>query len=122
MQRMQRDGMEPQLPELQAGGHLVGYLFEAGPTSPAGMGSAPLAWAELQAWQAQVGIELESWEVRTLRRLSGDFVAESRRAEAPDAASPLAVQTTERNRSSVARRVALEFGAMAAAQRTRNRQ
>lgn len=122
MQRLQRDGMEAQLPELQAGEHLVGYLFEAGPTSPAGMGSAALAWAELQAWQSQVGIELESWEVRTLRRLSGDFAAEARRAEAPDAASPLAIETTERNRSSVARRVSLEFGAMAAAQRTRKRQ
>lgn len=115
--RMQADGVEPSLPPASAAQYLVGYLFEVGPLSSSGMGAAAVSWVELQAWQQQVGVELSAWEARTLRRLSAEFAAESRRAEEWGVPSPVAVATTEQQRASVAKRIGLEFGAMAAAMR-----
>jgi hypothetical protein len=53
-----------------------------------GMGMAPLTFSELESWQRQIGIELKPWEVRLLRRLSGEYCAESSAATKADAPAP----------------------------------
>ena len=68
--------------------HLVDYLLEVGPAMGTGMGEVPVSHLELQAWQQQVGIDLQPWEVRTLRRLSRDWVVESHKASSPSATAP----------------------------------
>lgn len=60
--------------------YLVGYLFEIGPTMAAGMGASPLTHGEIESWQRNTGISLNTWEVRTLKRLSLDYLGESQRA------------------------------------------
>lgn len=81
------DGEELAMPECNAP-HIVGYLFEIGPTMAAGAGEAPITHTEMRAWQENVGIELESWEARMLKRLSGDYLGESHIATKIDCKAP----------------------------------
>lgn len=87
-ERIERDGGALEMPPVECGEHLVGYLYEFGPTVPAGMGAGPVAFTEIAAWQALRGIELEPWEARLLRRLSLDYLAEAHRATKRDAQPP----------------------------------
>jgi hypothetical protein len=82
-----RKGIEPRMPPIDAE-YLIGYLWEAGPTMPGAAGAVPLTQSELRAWQENTGVDLQPWEVRILRRLSCDLVAEMRRAEDPVATPP----------------------------------
>lgn len=88
--RLKKDGIEnPEMPECDAP-YLVNYLFEVGPTQPAGMGDAPISHAELSAWMQNTGIELSSWEARTLKRLSMEYLSESHAAKEIDCPAPWA--------------------------------
>lgn len=62
--------------------HIVGWLLELGITQAAGMGAAPLSWTEIDAWCRRTCLDLGPWESRLLRRLSVEYLGESRRAEA----------------------------------------
>lgn len=72
------------MPELEGADYLIGYLWEVGPT----VNSGPVTHQELRAWQAGIGIELQPWEIRFLRRLSGDYLRESFLATKPDSPAP----------------------------------
>lgn len=124
MQRLMAEGVDLPLPAIPGeGAYLVAHLLEVGPVSASAAGSSPVSWTDLQAWQQQIGVELQPWETRMLRSLSTAYAAELRRAEAHDALSPMAAEvTSNEQRESVARRVGIEFRAMAAAQRARAEQ
>ena len=79
---------EPDMPPVEGAEYLLEYLWEVGPAAAAGMGEGPVTHEELLAWQSNTGIELSTWEARTLRRLSCDYVSESRAAEKLDAKAP----------------------------------
>lgn len=64
--------------------YLIEYLFELGPTQ----GDAPLSHAELAAWQSNIGITLQPWEVRFLKKLSLEYLGEYRKAAEPDYPAP----------------------------------
>jgi hypothetical protein len=87
-ERIECDGGEIEMPPLDQGEYLIGYLYEVGPTVAAGMGAGPVTFAEMAAWQAARGFELEPWEARLLRRLSVDYLAESHRATQRDCQPP----------------------------------
>jgi hypothetical protein len=93
--RMKRliDGGQPiPLPEINVD-YILAYLWEVGPTISGGMGEAPLSHAELLAWQTNVGIDLQPWESRMLRRLSVDYLVESQNATEPDCPAPFGAIT-----------------------------
>ena len=83
--------------------HLVRYLYEIGPTMPGGMGATPLTHAEIMAWQANTGIELEAWEARFLFRLSREYMAQSQRSEKPECPPPWSDTPPEVNRAQVSK-------------------
>jgi hypothetical protein len=85
---LQDDDYQPEMPPVDAE-YLIAYLFEVGPTMAAGGYPGPLTHEELRAWMDLTGIDLEPWEVRFLRRLSGDYLAESHRAEKRDCPAPV---------------------------------
>lgn len=87
-ERIERDGGEIETPPFDQGDYLIGYLYEVGPTVAAGMGTGPVTFTEIAAWQAARGFELEPWEARLLRRLSIDYLAESHRATKRDCPPP----------------------------------
>jgi hypothetical protein len=79
-EQMKRDGLRAEMPPNPAP-HLIDRLIEIGLTEAAGMGAAPLSWREIDAWQRMTAVPLAPWEARLMRRLSNDYLAESRRAE-----------------------------------------
>lgn len=79
---------EPEMPGIEGGGYLLGYLWELGPTMAAGMGAGPITHEEMRAWQSNTGIALQPWEARMLRRLSIDYLAQSHKAEKADCPAP----------------------------------
>lgn len=84
---LQEAGIDVRMPECEAM-YLVGYLYEVGPAMAGGMGEVPLSHTELRSWQENTGIELESWEVRAMSRLSKEYLSESSKATKHDAPAP----------------------------------
>lgn len=94
--------------------YLLDYLFEIGPTMSGVMGSGPITFQELQAWQEQIGVELSPWEVRTLRYLSSEYLTASHEAEKRDCPAPwIPKEMTEANREAIARQVETSLRAKA---------
>lgn len=91
---MKKAGLAVKLPPNPAP-HIVNWLIEIGLSSAAGMGVGPLAWSEINEWQAATGIALDAYEARLIRRLSVEFVAEGRRAEEETCPAPWSAPVTE---------------------------
>jgi hypothetical protein len=120
IEKMQTDGLEPDLPPLHAGQHLIDYLMQAGPLAYGGMGPAPLSHGEIQAWQLNTGIELNAWEANTLRTLSRDYVAQLQVSSAADEPAPyVAISLQDERRTAVSQRVGSIFGGLARRQAAR---
>lgn len=68
---------------------LVGAALECGLASQGGMGLAPIAWQEIQAWATLTG-EDDPWLCATLRHLSRAYVDEYHASRDPQRAAPLA--------------------------------
>lgn len=99
-------GAKPDLPPLDARlQEIVGLLFDAGPVSSSAGGSMPLTWADLQAWQAATGLDLPPWQLRLLRRLSGDYLMELNQGASVDAPPPWERNLTPQRRKKVAKHV-----------------
>lgn len=94
---------------------MLGYLFEVGPNTWAGMGEAPISHAEIQAWQHNTGIALSAWEARTLRRLSVAYVDQLHKSRDPQCPAPWVPAVIEETaRDSVHRRLKSLFSSLAA--------
>lgn len=108
--KLQEQGREPKLPEV-ACSYLLDCFFEVGPAQSGGMGQAPLSFQEIDAWSRLTGRSVSPFEALTLRRMSMAWVAESARAEDPDASPPWAgeqVTVEERVRVADSLQAALE--------------
>jgi len=115
LQQLEAHRQVPELPPTGPAGHLLAYLFDAGPVGQGAMGAVPLSHSELAAWQANTGIELAAWEAKALRRLSSEYVAASHDA-ADVACPPFYIDREEADRrEAVANRVRNIFGARARA-------
>ena len=88
LQTLRDQGMQPDLPNAGLAAYLVDYLFEAGPVVSNAMGTQPLGWPELAAWQQGTGIELQPWEARALKILSTAYLASAQAAQAYDCPPP----------------------------------
>ena len=71
---------QPDMPPLEAGEYLIGYLFDVGPSVPTGMGAVAVRSEHLIPCQEETCIELQPWESQLLRRLSIEYVNESHHA------------------------------------------
>ena len=83
--RTQRE-LDLGLPEVEAM-HLIQALDHLGWCESAGMGVAPIRWAEIQAWQALMQACLEPWEAQAIRLASQAYCSV---ATDPDAPEPFA--------------------------------
>jgi hypothetical protein len=52
------------------------------------MDREPISPERIHAWQIAIGARWEPWEVKLLRRLSTEYLAECRRAEDPHCLAP----------------------------------
>ena len=82
------DGVEPQLPALDACAYLVDIFWEIGPTLSTGMGEVPISQSEIRAWQDNMGVELAPWQVQLMRRLSIEYLSQAHKATDPNCKPP----------------------------------
>jgi hypothetical protein len=94
---LKRKKINPPMPPSPAP-HIIDRLVEIGLTEAAGMGSGPLSWREIAAWQENTSVQLEPWEARLIRRLSSAYLAEGRRAESENCPPPWRAPVTQRER------------------------
>lgn len=87
-EQLEDEGIEPEMPHLEWGEYLIGWLFEVGPTVFTGMGAGPVPPPHVESWQRQMGLSLSPWEVKTLLRLSAEYSGESALANKPDRPAP----------------------------------
>lgn len=73
------DDYRPDMPPVKGPTYLIDHLFEIGPTMAAGMGDGPITYLEILAWMVLTWTWLWPREVRLLRRLSRDYLKESRK-------------------------------------------
>jgi hypothetical protein len=107
---MKKAGVEIDVPFVLTP-HLVDWLMDAGPVDYAGMDRVPLLWSTIADWSAMTKIVPAPWEARLLRRLSAEWLGESRRAEKPDCPAPTADEATiQSRRKLVERKLAAMFG------------
>jgi len=81
------DQYRPDMPPVSAG-HIIDYLWEVGPTLSAGGYPGSITHGELRSWQVNTGITLQPWEIRFMRRLSHEYLAELHAAEKPERPAP----------------------------------
>lgn len=106
---MKADDHDIVLPDNPAP-HLTDWLLEIGPTA----GDGPLAWQDIAAWSSQVGIELDPWEARIVRRLSKTFVNQRSDARKPGCPEP----RLQVNETAARKRVDQQFAALIGALQT----
>jgi hypothetical protein len=96
-EQMKKDGIPIRMPPNPLP-HIVAWFVEIGISEAAGMGAAPLSWGAINAWQLATGINLSPWEARLIRRLSTEYLAESRKAESENHPAPWRAEVTQRER------------------------
>lgn len=87
LQTMQDRRESPVLPPNPAP-HITDWFMEIGPTFSTGMGERPIEWPDMDAWCNRVGIDLDPWEARTIRRLSKAYARQVFDAKKPDCPAP----------------------------------
>lgn len=108
------------MPDITGWEPLVSYLWEMGPVVAAGQGLGPISHGEIWCWQQNTGIELDAWEVRTLRHLSDCYLSQSIRSENPDEPPPWTPDAMpEHDKEAVSQKVSTTFRALAMSQRNR---
>ena len=107
--QMKRDKVTPAMPPNPAP-HVIDRLVEIGLTEAAGMGAAPISWQSIGAWQSVMGIHLPRWEARLIRKLSVEYLAESRRAESENCPAPFRAAISEREKQVEVERLRMVLG------------
>ncbi len=79
---------QPLMPPVEAGKHIVDFLFEFGPLVRSGDGSGPMTHTEIRNFQENTGVEFDSWGARLLFKLSREYYSESNRAKSVDCPEP----------------------------------
>jgi hypothetical protein len=109
---MDRDGTDYSLPWCEAQ-FIVEQLLEIGPVLAGAMGSAPIGWRDLEAWQACTFVQLPPWQARMLVSLSREYASFSVKAEKHDCPAPWAAEPmTEARREVVAQSLRTGFQAL----------
>jgi hypothetical protein len=104
---MKRAGITPAMPEISAS-WFIDWLTDLGFVENTGMGSAPIGWITLRAWQDLTGTPLQPWEARLIRKLSSLFISARSEGEDPLAQPPFyAAPVIDQEQAQLQLRVAL---------------
>lgn len=77
------NGLSIEYPECEAA-YLLDYLFELG----IALGDRPLSHSELESWQRNIGITLQPFEIRCIKRLSETYLSASNEMKSVIAVNP----------------------------------
>lgn len=90
--------------------HIINRLIEIGLTEAAGMGSGPISWQSISAWQGLTGILLPPWEARLMRTLSLEYLMMGRKAEDENCPAPWFAPATRWEKETEEDRLRLVLG------------
>lgn len=79
--------------------HFIAWFTEIGMVEAAGMGSAPLSWQGIEAWQRLVGVRLSPWHARLMRSLSVAYLAQKANSELTTDPAPWTAGVTPSQRA-----------------------
>lgn len=68
--------------------HVTEWWLDIGPSISGDAGERPIEWRDMAAWEHFTGIELDTWEARTIRRLSRVYLSQRYDAKKPDCPPP----------------------------------
>lgn len=86
LEQLKADGkLDPEMPPTDCE-FMVGYLYDIGPT----MGDRAISYQEIESWQRNTGVDLDSWQARTLHRLSVEYLVQAHNAKRRDCPPPWA--------------------------------
>lgn len=92
--------------------YLLDHWQDVGPTGVGAMGETVLSYGEIHAWCDLTGVELEPWEARLLRHLSGEYLGERAAAADPMRLAPWA-QVSAEQKAAAGQRLAQQLNALA---------
>jgi hypothetical protein len=96
------DEWHPPMPEVDGASYLLGYLFEMGPAMAGAGGPVVISHQEIESWQRLHRIRLAPWEVKFLRRLSGEYIGQQRDAEKQSCPAPWTDEDTTQEQAAFA--------------------
>lgn len=108
-QKLTSDKIKPAMPRISAP-HILSRLIDIGLTEAAGMGSGPVSWQSIKAWQDVMGVALPRWEARLIRKLSVEYLAFGRDAESENCPPPWRAPVTEREKKLEVSRLEMVLG------------
>lgn len=88
---MKEQGIKPIFPPCRCE-YLVRTLFEVGPDTSGN----PLSHTELRFWQENTGVELNAWEIETLRSGSIAYLKQAQKSTAHDCDPPYQTEESKR--------------------------
>ncbi|MXS81579.1 hypothetical protein ABD07_00420 [Nitrosomonas oligotropha] len=82
-EEFEKNKLDVEMPECDAQ-YVINHLFDIGIT----LGDQATTHGEIDSYQRNTGIELNTWEILTIKRLSETYLSESYKAREPNAATP----------------------------------
>lgn len=101
LQGINEDHPSLDLPPVDLGAYLLGYLQELDFCMKGESGMSALSFFELSAWQDSTDLRLSSWEILALKHLSGEYVNQLHRSRDPDESAPYQTEDLPRIREAV---------------------
>lgn len=95
---------EPQYPELEEAAYMLPLFLELGVILHHGMGAAPMSWQEIESWKNLSGLELDYWELLTLKEMSYAYASEYGNATDPQRIAPYVREVKEVDHEQMAKK------------------
>jgi hypothetical protein len=76
MDRYNRGGTKPPLPELTKNDYILDLLFDIGLAKSGGMGAVPIDWVDIKSYMDCTGTKLNYYETKKIRELSKVYVSQ----------------------------------------------
>lgn len=85
------------LPDVENAEYIVKYWHEAGTAGQGVSGVVPLSWQEIRAWRLENELELTSFELNSIRRMSCEYCSEYIKDD-PERLAPLPIDEDDFDR------------------------
>lgn len=94
-----------QLPDLEEASYIIAYWHDAGTVNVGGMGVAPLSWSEIRAWRLENELQLDNFEINSIRRLSIEYCGEYNAASEKGREAPYTISEESFDRSAMSNKI-----------------
>lgn len=89
---------------------IIERLMEIGPVEADSMGTKPITWGSITEYAVRMGIDIPPWQSKLLRRLSTEYLAQTRAAEERHCPAPWHKPVSQEEREADERMLRLALG------------